>query len=61
MTSHNVNFLLQEDVMLWARFHGDPNVSDIDHKNNTVVNLIFFAGVVVTLMACGVFLMYYFL
>ena len=58
MTSYNVNFLLQEDVMLWERFHGDPNVSDIDHKDNTIVNLIFFAGVVVTLMVVAGLLMY---
>ena len=44
--------------MLWERFHGDPNVSDIDHKDNTVVNMIFFAGVVVTLMVVAGLLMY---
>ena len=44
--------------MLLPKFHGDPKIGDIDHKDNTVVNMIFIAGVVVTLMACVAFLMY---
>ncbi len=44
--------------MLWEKIHGDPKIGDIGHKDNTVVNMIFIAGVVVTLMACVAFLMY---
>ena len=44
--------------MLWEKIHGDPKIGDIDHKDNKVVNIIFVAGVVVTLMACVAFVMY---
>lgn len=47
--------------MLWERIHGDPKIGDIQHKDNAVVNMIFVAGVVVTLMACAVFLMFWLL
>jgi hypothetical protein len=44
--------------MLWEKIHGDPKIGDINHNDNRVVNMIFVAGVVVTLMACVVFVMY---
>jgi hypothetical protein len=44
--------------MLWNKIHGDPKIGDIDHKDYKVVNIIFVAGVVVTLMACVAFVMY---
>ena len=44
--------------MLWEKIRGDPKTGDIGHKDNRVVNMIFFAGVVVTLLACVVFVMY---
>ena len=44
--------------MLWEKIHGDPKIGDIQHKDNTVVSIIFVAGVVVTLMACVAFFMY---
>ena len=47
--------------MLWEKFHGNPKMGDISHEDKSVVNMIFFAGLVVTLMACAVFLMYWFL
>ena len=53
-----MNLWLLEVIMLWERIHGDPNIGDINHKDNRIVNMIFFAGVVVTLMACVVFVMF---
>ena len=44
--------------MLWEKIHGDPKIGDIQHKDNTVVNIIFVVGVVVTLMACAAFVMF---
>jgi hypothetical protein len=53
-----MNFWLLEVIMLWEKIHGNPKVGDISHKDNKVVNMIFVAGVVVTLMACVVFVLY---
>ena len=44
--------------MLWKKIHGDPKIGDIGHKDNKIVSVIFGVGVVVTLVACVVFLMY---
>ncbi len=44
--------------MLWEKIRGNPKIGDIGHKDNTVVNTIFVVGVVVTLLACVVFVMY---
>lgn len=56
-----INFWLLEVIMFWEKIRGDPKIGDIGHKDNKVVNMIFVAGVVVTLMACVAFLMYAFL
>jgi hypothetical protein len=53
-----MNFWLLEVIMFWEKIHGNPKIGDIQHKDNRVVNMIFVAGVVVTLMACVAFLMY---
>ena len=47
--------------MFWEKIHGDPKIGDIGHKDNTVVNMIFVAGVVVTLLVVVALLMYAFL
>jgi hypothetical protein len=47
--------------MFLARFRGNPNVGDIDTRDNRVVNVLFFAGVVVTVVICVGLLMYAFL
>lgn len=47
--------------MFWEKIHGDPRIGDIDHKDNKVVNMIFVAGVVVTLLVVVALLMYAFL
>ena len=52
---------LLEVIMLWEKIHGDPKIGDIQHKDNTVVNMIFVAGVIVTLMVVVALLMYGFL
>lgn len=44
--------------MLWEKIHGDPKIGDINTNDNRFVNVIFATGVVVTLMACAVFVMY---
>jgi hypothetical protein len=44
--------------MFWEGIRGNPKIGDIQHKGNKVVNMIFVAGVVITLMACVAFLMY---
>jgi hypothetical protein len=47
--------------MLWEKIHGDPKIGDISHEDNKVVNMIFVAGVVVTLLVVVALLMYAFL
>ncbi len=47
--------------MLWEKIHGDPKIGDIDHKDDKAVNMIFVAGVVVTLLVVVALLMYAFL
>jgi hypothetical protein len=47
--------------MFLARFRGNPNVGDIDTRDNRVMNVVFFAGAVVTLVICVGLLMYAFL
>jgi hypothetical protein len=47
--------------MLFERFRGNPNTGDIDTKDNRVTNVLFFAGVIVTLVICVGILMYAFL
>ena len=44
--------------MFWEKFRGNPKIGDISHKDNKVVNVIFAVGIVVTLVACAVFLMF---
>ncbi len=39
------------------KIHGDPKIGDISHKYNTVVNMQFVAGVVVSLIICIALLM----
>ena len=47
--------------MFLERFHGNPEIGDIDTKDNRIVNVVFFAGFVITLMVVGFLLMVYFL
>ena len=47
--------------MFLARFRGNPNISDINTRDNRVVNVLFFAGFVVTVVICVGLLMYAFL
>ncbi len=56
-----INFWLLEVIMLWEKIHGDPKIGDISHEDNKVVNMIFVAGVVVTLLVVVALLMYAFL
>ncbi len=39
------------------KIHGNPKIGDISHKYNTVVNMQFVVGVVVSLIICIVLLM----
>ena len=47
--------------MFLERFRGNPNTGDIDTRDNRVLNVFFFAGVVVTLLIVVGLLMYAFL
>ncbi len=38
--------------MLWEKIRKDPKIGDISHKDNTVVNMQFVAGVAVALIIC---------
>jgi hypothetical protein len=47
--------------MLLERFRGNPNIGDVNTRDNRVLNVLFFAGVIVTLVICVGILMYAFL
>ena len=47
--------------MFLDRFRGNPDMGDIDTKDNKITNIVFFAGFAVTLMVIIVLLMYAFL
>ena len=47
--------------MLLERFRGNPNMGDIDTRDNRFLSLFFFAGVVVTIVIAVGLLMYFFL
>lgn len=47
--------------MLLERFRGNPDVGDIDSKDNKVTSIVFFVGFAVTLMVVVALLMYAFL
>jgi len=47
--------------MLLEKFRGNPEVGDIDTKDNKITNIVVAAGLVVTLMVVVILLMYAFL
>lgn len=47
--------------MFLDRFHGNPNIGDLNTKDNRVTNVVFVVGVVITLMVVIGLLMYAFL
>ena len=47
--------------MFLERFRGNPNMGDIDTRDNRFLNVFFFAGVVVTFVIAVGLLMYAFL